>query len=129
MTQIPKTEKPTGVFWCAFLAEKCILNPFYGPSKKSGVQPARHEPFTNGSKTGNLFATRAFSTGTISDDFLRNSLKINWMAWKRARTEQRQNRVTYNNMPCAQAEKRTFLGENCAHLTVRASQNLGARKS
>jgi hypothetical protein len=30
MAQIAKTEKPTGVFWYAFLAEKCVLRPFFG---------------------------------------------------------------------------------------------------
>jgi hypothetical protein len=37
MTQLAKTEKPTGVFYCAFLAEKCISHSFFGAPKKSAL--------------------------------------------------------------------------------------------
>jgi hypothetical protein len=110
MTQIAKTEKPTGVFWYAFLAEKCILHHFFGLPKKFSLQLARHEAFTQSSKTGHVYDRGDFASGTASDNFLHNLLKINGMERKSARTEGCQNRVTYNNMPCAKSKKRTFLG-------------------
>jgi hypothetical protein len=104
--QLAKTEKPTGVFWYAFFAEKCLLRHFFGILKKSTSQPARHEAFTKGAKTGPLYDMSAFASGPASGHFLRNSLKINMMALKSAPTERCQKRVTYNNMPFAKPEKR-----------------------
>jgi hypothetical protein len=84
------------------------LRPFFGIPKKSALQPIRHQAFTKGAKTGRLYDTSVFASGPASDDFLLNSLKINQMALKSARSERRQKRVTYNNMPFAKPEKRGF---------------------
>jgi hypothetical protein len=84
------------------------LRPFFGPPKTSTLQPARYEAFTKGAKAGHLYDTDAFTSGTAADHFLRNSLKINLIAFKSARPEGRQKRVTYNNMPFAKPEKRGF---------------------
>jgi hypothetical protein len=110
MTQIAKTEKPTGVFWYAFLAEKCILRRFCGQPQKIGVQLARYESFTQGAKTGRLYDTGDFTSGGTFGHFERNLLKNNRMAFKMVRVEGGQKRVTYNNMPCAEFEKQALLG-------------------
>jgi hypothetical protein len=107
MTPISKTEKPTGVFWYAFLAEKCILRSFLGTPVKLGSQHTRHEPFTNDAKMGHLYDKSAFASAPASDDFPRNLLKINQIALKSARPVRGQNRVTYNNMPSAKPEKQS----------------------
>jgi hypothetical protein len=92
------------------LAEKCILRLFFDTPKKSSLQPARYEAFTIDEKTRHLYDTGDFSTGAASDHFLRNLLNINRMAWKSGCTEQRQNRVTYNNMSFVKHEKRGAIG-------------------
>jgi hypothetical protein len=86
------------------------LRHFFGAPKKSILQPARHQAFTKGSKTGHLYDTDAFASATAFNHFLRNLLRINRMALKSARPERRQKRVTYNNTPFAKPEKRGFLG-------------------
>jgi hypothetical protein len=111
LPQLAKTKKPTGVFQDAFFAEKRVLRPFFGAPKKSILQPARHQAFTNGAKTGHLYDMDAFASATAFAHFLRNSLKIKRMALKSARHERRQKRVTYNNMPCAKPEKRGACGQ------------------
>jgi len=105
LPQLAKNEKPTGVFQYAFFAEKWFLHVFSGHPKKPALQPARYEAFTKGAKIGHLCDSGVFGLDTKSDDFRRNSLKINRMALKSARTERRQKRVTYNNMPFAKPEK------------------------
>jgi hypothetical protein len=84
MPQIAKTEKPTGVFWYAFLAEKCILHPFFDILKKSCLQLPRYEAFTTDAETGHLHDSGDFPPGMASDHFLRNLLKINMLALKSA---------------------------------------------
>jgi hypothetical protein len=85
----------------------CAL--FFGHPKKSGLQPARHEPFTKDTKTGHLYDTAVFRSRDPADDFPRNLLKRNRISAKSASPGHRQNRVTYNNMPFAKPEKRGFL--------------------
>jgi hypothetical protein len=87
------------------------LRPIFGAPKKSILQPARHQAFTKGAKAGHVYDTSVFASRPASDDFLRNSLKINSMALKSARPERRQKRVTYNNTPFAKPEKRRFWGD------------------
>jgi hypothetical protein len=111
LSQLAKTKKPTGVFQDAFFAKKRILRHFFGAPKKPILQPARYQAFTKGAKTGHLYDTSVFASGPASDDFLRNSLRINRMALKSARPERRQKRVTYNNMPCAKPAKRGDCGQ------------------
>jgi hypothetical protein len=104
-----KNRKTYGSVLVRFFRIKCILHPFFDLLKRLATQPARHEPFTGHKKTGRLYDTDAFSSSTASADFLHNLFNINGMALKSARTERRQKRVTYNNMPCAKPEKRTLL--------------------
>jgi hypothetical protein len=94
-----------------FFCGKVHFAPFFRPTKKSALQPAQYEAFTNDAKTGHLYDTSVFASGPASDDFPRNSLRINRMALKSAQPERRQKRVTYNNMPCAKPEKRGLLGD------------------
>jgi hypothetical protein len=63
------------------------LRHFFGRPKKSALQPARHQAFTKGAKTGHLYDTDAFASATTFEHFLRNLLKINQMALKGAPTE------------------------------------------
>jgi hypothetical protein len=88
-----------------FFCGKAHFAPFFGIPKKSDLQPARHQAFTKGAKTGRLYDTSVFASATAFADFLRNSLKINRMALKSRPTERRQKRVTYNNTPFAKPEK------------------------
>jgi hypothetical protein len=104
-----KNRKTYGSVLVRFFEEKCILRPFSGLPKQSNLQPARYEAFTKGAKTGHLYDTDAFTSGTAADHFSRNLLRINQMALKSAQPEGRQKRVTYNNMPFAKPEKRGFL--------------------
>jgi hypothetical protein len=76
MTQVRKTKKPTGVFWYAFFAEKCVLRRFFGHRKQSTSQPPQHERFRNDAKTGHLYDRGVFSSWTPSGHFRRNILKI-----------------------------------------------------
>jgi hypothetical protein len=126
MTRTAKTEKPTVVFWYAFLAEKCILRPLFAHPKKSSLQAARYEAFTNDAKTGHLCDRGDFASSKASDRFPRNLLKINRLALKSAQTQGRQNRVTYNNMPCAKPEKRAFF---CGHPVLIPTDVQEARSS
>jgi hypothetical protein len=87
------------------------LRPFFGAPKKSILQPARHQAFTKGAKTGYLYDTDAFASATAFAHFLRNLLRINRIALKSAATGKRQKRVTYNNMPFAKPEKRGDCGQ------------------
>jgi hypothetical protein len=96
------------VFWYAFFEEKCILDRFFGPAKKCGLQPARAEPLTKGAKTGHLFDTAGFASGGAGGHFPRNLLTSNGIGAKSARREFRQNLVTYNNMVFKKAEKEPF---------------------
>jgi hypothetical protein len=68
-------------------------------------------------KMGHLNDRNDFASDPGFEHFPRNSLTINQMAWKNAQIEGRQNRVTYNYMPCVKPEKRTFLGSGRTPVT------------
>jgi hypothetical protein len=87
------------------------LGLFFGPPKKSSLQPARYEAFTKGAKTGRLYDRRGFASDPASGHFLRNLLRVNLFGLKSARIKGRQNLVTYNNMAFAKREKRGLVGD------------------
>jgi hypothetical protein len=82
---------------------------FFGPPGKSGLQPARHEPFTKDAKIRCLYDTVVFESGALAGDFPCNLLKRNSIGAKMGRPGNRPNRVTYNNMLFAKPEKWGFL--------------------
>jgi len=87
------------------------LGRFSGPPKTSALQPAQREPFTNGAKMGHLYDSAVFPSSAQADYFPRNLLKRNKINTKTASPRCRQNRVTYNNMPSADIEKRGLFAE------------------
>jgi hypothetical protein len=96
--QIQYNKKPTGVFLAAFFKKTAFSRRFFRCLKTSDLQPTRNEALANDAKMSRFLDTAIFPSSTSCEVLLRNMLVVNWMGAKRALSEPRQNRVTYNKV-------------------------------
>ncbi len=102
-----KSEKPKNLQECfctLFLKKNAFCTYFHVNTKILALQLTQNEPLATHQKTGHLYDSIALSSDALARVFKRNQLKCNMIGAKSVSPRNRQNLVTYNNMPLAKPE-------------------------